>query len=207
MIKTAFSAVALAAALLPSMAAAQIYVGGSIGQSRTSFDNNDYSLATPGIAESQSRSKTAYKLYAGYELSKSVAIEAGYADLGEPKYNYSTAGLSGSATADQSALFVAAKGTVALNDRFGVFGKLGITRNKTEVTAATDNAAVNAALGWPVSDSKTKTRVLFGIGAEYSLNKNVSLRAEYENFGKFGDSNTTGVTKTQLFSLGVAYKF
>ncbi len=207
MIKHALSAVALAAAVLPSIAAAQVYVGGSIGQSRTSFDSNDYSLATPGVAESQSRSKTAYKLFAGYELSKTFAIEAGYADLGSPKYNYSATGVSGAATADLSALFVAAKATYAINDRFGVFGKLGLTRNKSEVSLNSDNAAFNATFGLPVSDSKTKVRALFGIGAEYSLNKNVSLRAEYENFGKFGTSDSTGVTKSQLLSVGVAYKF
>ncbi len=205
--KAVFAAVAAAALSLPSLAFAQFYVGGSLGQNSARFDSNDFATGLAAVTETQDKKETAYKLFVGYDFSKFLAVEAGYANLGTPTYRYAFGAFTGAAEMDQSALFVAAKGTFAVNERFGVFGKLGLTRNKAEVTGSTNSPALDALVGTPFSASKSKVRPLIGIGAEWNMNKNLSLRAELEDFGKFGDTNTTGVTKARLFSIGAAYRF
>jgi OOP family OmpA-OmpF porin len=200
----------LASAVLvgfPSIAAAQFYIGANVGQNNADFNRGHYASGVAGITESQDEKDTAFKLYGGFDINKNFAIEAGYADLGSPEYRYSATGISGQARIEQSAIFVAAKGTLPITQQFGIFGKLGLTRNKAELNGSTNSAAVNSAVGFPLARTKTKSRALIGIGAEYNFSNKVSLRAEYEDFGKFGDGNTTGETKARLLSIGVTYKF
>jgi OOP family OmpA-OmpF porin len=189
-----------------------VYVGGSIGKSRTSFNTSDYSAELPEfVAESTTRSKTSYKAFVGFDINNTWAVEGGYARLGKPSYNYTgigaAAGFNGAATVKQSALFVFGKGTLPLSEQFSVFGKLGFSRNKTKLTGNSNDADFNADFGFPASVSKNKTRVAYGVGASYTLNKQVGFRVEYEDFGKFGSNEDTGRTKVKLLSLGVTYKF
>lgn len=202
--KVGFVVVALATS---SVASAQWYVGGSVGQSSTSFNTADYTLGVAAISESQDKTKTAYKLFGGYDFTKNWAIEGGYANLGKPQYNYSGV-FSGYANVKKSSWFVDAKGTLPISDQSNLFGKLGFTRNKSELYATSSNAAFNALVGFPMSKSKSRNDVHFGVGGEYVATKNIGVRLEYEDFGKFGDRNNgTGRTKTNLWSLGADYKF
>ena len=74
------------------------------------------------------------------------------------------------------------------------FVKLGAARTKT--------TAQFQAAGSFGSDSNTDTSVLAGIGATFAINQQVSVVAEYEQFGKVikdeGDS-----LKADLLSVGV----
>jgi OOP family OmpA-OmpF porin len=201
--RTGFVAAALAAS---SIACAQVYVGGSIGQSSTSF-SNDFSSNIAGISENQDKTDTAYKFFAGYEFTKNWAIEAGYANLGKPQVNYSGFGISGSAEIENSSWFIDAKATLPLNEQFSLFGKLGWAINKSELTANSNNAALNAAVGFPSNQSKSTDDVHYAVGASYSFNQNFSARLEYEDFGKFGNSDNTGSTKSSMWSVGAGYRF
>jgi OOP family OmpA-OmpF porin len=206
--KTGFAVAVVAAS---SIAAAQGYVGASIGQSSTKFNTTDYSLGLATVSESQDKTDSAYKLFVGYDLNKAWAIEGGYVDFGKAKYMYAgtgaLAGLTGQADIKNSAWFIAGKGTIAINEQFGLFGKLGISSNKSKLSGTTNNAAVNAAAGFPMTASKTRTDLVYGVGAEYSVTKQVALRFEFEDFGKFGNDNDTGRTKASMWSLGLGYKF
>lgn len=164
--KTALAVAALA--LSSSLAFAQQgwqqgYIGLSAGRSDTnvSGDNKD----------------NAFKAYVGYDFNKTWGIEGGYADLGSPQY---TAGRG-----DETAWFLAGKGTLPINNQFGLFAKLGATRNKLSLNG--DNS---------------RTDLLAGVGAEYSFNKRVGLRLEYEDFGKFGD-DANGKPRATMWSLGL----
>ncbi|MBS1228307.1 MAG: hypothetical protein H6R17_1584 [Proteobacteria bacterium] len=201
--KAGFVAVALASS---SIACAQVYVGGGVGQSSTTFGNELY-FNIPNVAEDFDKTDTAYKLFAGYEFSKNWAIEAGYAYLGKPQINFSGFGSSGSAQIENSSWFIDAKGTLPLNDQFSLFAKLGWAINRSEVSGSSSNAALNDAVGFPVSESKSTNDVHYALGAEYNFNRNFSARLEYEDFGKFGDTDRTGTTKTDMWSVGVGYKF
>lgn len=206
--------IALAFASTAAFAQANLagaYIGGSLGQSRTSFSASNFSAGSALVSESQDKTDTAWKAFVGYNFTRNWAVELGYADLGEPEYKYSgtgaLAGFNGRARVENSAWFLAGKGTLPIANNFAAFGKVGLSRNKSEATASTNSAALDALLGTPSSASKSKTRVLWGLGAEYAFNRNIGLRLEYEDFGKFGASNTTGETKTRLWSVGLTYAF
>ena len=189
-----------------SLAYAQVYVGGSIGQSMTKFDN-EFRNYDPAVAESSEKTKTAYKVFVGYNVNQYFAVEGGYADLGKPTYKYTESTGTGKSTQKESAWFVAAKGTLPINEQFNVFGKLGLTYNKVK-------GSWNDSYGQPdsnVSYSNTRSSVLYGIGAEYNVTKQIGIRLEYEDFGNFGNKfdsgDETGRTKTSMWSAGIAYKF
>jgi OOP family OmpA-OmpF porin len=190
------------AVALPGLCLAQVpaglYVGVSAGQSSTSFESQDYTFG-PGASDSQDETDSAYKLFAGYNFNRNWAVEAGYADLGKPSYTTRLFGVTGVATVENTAWFVAGKGTLPVGTALGLFAKLGVTQNKSEATGSVGALSV--------SGSKTRTEALVGVGAQYSLTRNFGIRAEYEDFGKFGNSNDTGRTKTSLWSVGVTYSF
>lgn len=196
-----------AVTIFPATAFAQLYAGASIGKNRAEFNASDYRTGVAGISESQNRVQSAFKLYGGYDLNRNLAIEAGYARLGTPKYRYVSSGAVGQAKVRQSSAFAVAKGTFPVNEQFSVFGKLGFTYSRARLEGNSNSAAINAAAGFPAAISENNTRALIGIGIEFSLAKNIFLRAEYEDFGKFGDSDLTGETKARLVSIGVTYKF
>lgn len=169
--------------------AAQGYVGLSAGQSTTSFDARNVSgLGT--VSASDNLRKTAYKFYVGYDFNRNWGAEIGYADLGRPGFSYTSGGLPGSAEAKESAWYLAAKGNWPVNQRFNLFGKLGGTRNRLEVNGA----------------DAAKTDWLLGVGAEYSVSKQVGVRLEYEDFGRFGDDNGVGQSRATAWTLGVTFK-
>lgn len=178
-----------------------LYVGGSLGQSMTSFDSE---FSSGGTSSSQEKTKTAYKGFVGYSINQYLAVEGGYANFGKPKAKVSGTGWSGENSQEESAWFGAAKGTLPINEQLNLFAKLGVTYNK--VTGKWN------ATGESSSASKSRAEMLYGVGAEYNLTKQVGIRLEYEDFGKFGDQFTntgggTGRTKTSMWSLGAAYKF
>lgn len=191
------AALAAAALAVSSLACAEAYLGGSVGQSMTKFDSSDSTLA--GAVTSHEKTKTAYKLFAGYSFNPSFAIEAGYADLGKPSSKFVLPTETIPQTQKESAWFVAGKGTLPINEQFNLFGKLGITQNKVSASWSDSGGGGSA--------SNSRSGVLYGIGAEYNATKQVGIRLEYEDFGKFGNSTGTGRTNTSMWSTGLSYKF
>lgn len=87
--------------------------------------------------------------------------------------------------------------------------KLGFeSRAKMDVTLINPVTNATAKFG-----SLRRSGALFGLGADYAINKNVFLRAEYTlNTGtkttyKSGTQSATFKTKTSAFMIGAAYKF
>lgn len=191
----------------PAIAFAQFYAGISVGQNRAEFNVDDYRAAAAGISESQDTDQSGFKLYGGYAFNPHLAVEAGYARLGTPAYRYTAGGAAGEAEVRQSSIFAAAKGALPITERFRVFGKLGLTYSRARLEGNSDSAAMNAAAGFPVVISENNIRALMGAGIEFALSENFLLRLEYDDFGKFGDSNITGETKARLTSIGLTYHF
>jgi opacity protein-like surface antigen len=54
--------------------------------------------------------------------------------------------------------------------------------------------------------NSTTNNVAIGIGAQYSITDSIALRAQYEDLGTVGDTNT-GTTKMTLITAGVVYSF
>ncbi len=157
----------IAALVLPAHAEG-VYAGGAI--SRTSNFGSFSSSAT--VTETGKNTPTGFKIYGGYDFTPTLAIEAGFADLGKSKIDYSIGGVAGTTygqqKTEQSAFFVAAKQSFKLNEQVSLFGKAGVARNHTEVGTVSGN----------------KTGLYASVGGAYQLTKEVALTLEVERFGK-----------------------
>lgn len=211
------------------------YLGGGLGRSVLSFNSGDFGMQMPGNVSTVTRD-TNYKFFGGYNFSRNWAVEAGYADLGEFKYNvnpilggiYSIKPYAASYNYNfnykAASWFVDAKGTLPITDRIGVFGKLGATFNR-----ASDNFSIGGPylipkgiptqplLPYPYANSSifgyvnrtsstNRMGLLSGVGAEYDASARISLRLELEDYGEFGNQNDTGRARLSIWSLGFIYK-
>jgi len=197
--KILFALVASAAALGGSAAYAQTntqdaagtgYIGLGAAASR-------YDMGQPGTSSTDNRtgSKAAGKIYGGYNIDSTWAVEAGYTDFGKRSYNYTQGGAAGGVNTDAHSYYVAGKGTWPVAKDFAVFGKLGVARNHNEVTT-TGIASV--------SGSDNKTALYASVGGEYAINKNVKVSLEYENYGK---SDIDLGRKAGAITAGLRYNF
>jgi len=156
--KKILMATAVAVAFTALPASAQLYLGGGVGEAKT--DTRE----------------TSWKLYSGYQFNPTWGLELGYNDLG--KYR----------GADIESYSLAVTGTMPLNERWSLLGKLGAAENRPD-------AAANG----------NHTDVLLGVGVGYSFNKNVGLRLEYEDFGKLSDAG--GSSRGRNVGLSLKYGF
>ncbi|OEZ63208.1 outer membrane beta-barrel protein [Duganella sp. HH105] len=179
--------IAMIAALAAPLAvqAEGYYVGGNIGRAEQKAD--------VGVA-SFKESTTAYKLVGGYGFNKNFGAEIGYADLRE----VSVSGNGATLTSKPTAFYVAATGTLPLNEQFSLIGKLGLAAAHEKVTGKYRSTYE--------SSTETRTTPYISVGAAFALNKQVSFVAEYENFGKVAKDGSANI-KADMFSAGVRYSF
>lgn len=127
------------------------------------------------------RSNAGLKLYGGYAVNPNFSVEAGMARLGKVK----------SATDDVKGggLFVDAVGILPLANNFSLLGRVGVFNGKLDSTLVGDDRGTN---------------VKFGAGVEYAIDKNISVRGEWERY-RF---NALGVKPhADLYSVGLNYRF
>lgn len=214
--KKAIAGLCVAATLVSPVALAEDagwYAGGSLGSARAKSDTSaaqfDAELATLGITATSTLSEddTGFKLFAGYQFNKNLAVEGGYADLGKPIEFNSVVTAPGAGTVNgaikNDGWNLDVVGILPINDAFSAFGKVGLYRSKTKLDVSATGAGGTAA----ASASKTETTPKFGLGASYAFTKNVGVRAEWERYKNLGDTNTTGEGDVDLWSIGVSFKF
>ena len=125
------------------------YLTGSIGQSKFDIEG------LPG-----DNKDTSFNVGVGYNFSKNVGLEAGYADFGKTQFS----GVTGKA---QSA-YVGVILSAPLSDVFSVYGRLA--------AASTDRSV--AGFGSKVSERKTEA--FYGVGLAYAFTRNLSGTLEYQ---------------------------
>jgi len=189
------------------------YVGGGLGGSDASFNSSDFSLGLPQVAESQTKTDTGMKLFAGIRFDRNWAAEVGYTNLGKFKYNYNGAG-AGTAGFDYkvSGFTLSGVGTLPLSNDLSLFGRVGLFGSTAKISLATATGAVGTALadaGFTVGSgaSTSKTNLYFGIGGQYDFTRSIAARVEYEDYGEVGDSSDTGRVSVSLISASVLIRF
>jgi opacity protein-like surface antigen len=151
----------------------------------------DHTYNIPGAtAGSSDGYKAGGKIFGGYDLDKTWGVEAGYTDFRSSSFDYTVGGVPGHVESDGHSVYLAGKATAAMNDQFGVFGKLGVAQNKASMSGS-------------VSASDSKTEAYGAIGAQYNLNKQVALTLEYERYGKSKDFGA----KADAWTVGARYNF
>ena len=173
-----------AAALTVAPVFAQGYAGLGLGSSRISgFDN--------GTITGGNTNKSLVKVYGGFQFTPNWGAELQYSDLG--KRDVSNAGVAaGSFTTSQYS--IAGTGTLPLSSGFSLLGKLGVSANRINGSALVGNA--------------NNTSALIGVGASYSITPALSVRVEYEDFGKVATVAANGSSvRANGYSISLKYGF
>jgi OOP family OmpA-OmpF porin len=155
---------------MPACAAGNAYAGIKAGSTSVGFN-----------ALSKS-SDTAYGVLLGYQYNRNFAFEGEYTNLGR----FTTAA---GVTGKSDAWGVNVLGILPFENRFAVYGKLGIVRSGTTTSAAT---GVN------------RIAATYGIGGQFDATPMIGLRLSWERYG-------VGVigqnANDDLYSLAAVFKF
>jgi len=173
----------------PQVPAQGFYMGASVGTT----DADDGSVI-PDLIDSGSvdGKDSGFKIFGGYAFTQSLALEFAYLDLGKISYSGTFGGLPVTGGQIETTAFnFSAVGTLPLNPSFSLFAKAGVL--------FWDAKARDTTGGTPFSASDDGSDLSLGLGATYHFNKNLGLRAEWEQFDA-GD----GIS---LLSVGAVYKF
>jgi OOP family OmpA-OmpF porin len=165
------------------------YVGVNVGSATQKFSYG---------GASGSESKTGAKIYAGSSIDKNFGVEVGYANFGKISKSFVSGANSGNIGVDSFAVYLAATATAPVSDQFAVFAKLGLTANRSKLSATLNGVSRS------VDENHTDT--IIGLGAAYAFSNKLSGVVEYENFGKVVKGDGADI-KADMVSLGLRYKF
>ncbi len=132
-----------------------------------------------------------FRIDGGYHLSRLLAVELGYSTFGDSN---GTVNGSVPATLSLSSFQFAFVGSLPLSPQFDLLGKLGLASNSEQYSDSTGGYG-----------NYSQSDLLLGVGAEFHVNPQVSLRAIFDRYGKF--DNFDPPVKVTSFSLGMVYNF
>ena len=168
----ALAAVVGAAVAFPTVSLAQMkgpdsgwYVGGNIGLAEVDELGED---------------DMSFKILGGYQINRNFGVELGYTDFGKVS---AAPGID----VKGNAIELVGVGTLPLNDKFSLLGKLGFAMGEFKGGGA----------------SADSTELTYGIGAQYNLSPVLGLRAEYQIYTDVGD----GASDVNVMSIGIVYRF
>lgn len=180
----------LAAAAPAAAQDSGIYLGASLG---TGESKN----TCRGIAGACDDNDTAYKLFGGYQMNRNLAWELAYGYLGDVTASGSDAlGNPINFEVTNKALDFSGIVTLPVNDRFAVFGRLGIYRSQVEL-----RGNLGALQGGDHNTSFT-----WGLGLRFDLWRAIAVRAEWQHYPNIGGDNA-GVDDMDLLTLGLVMRF
>ena len=131
------------------------------------------------------------RIAGGYYFSPVFAVEMGYSMFGDSN---TIDPVWGPAVISASSFQLSAVAIMPLNSQFDLVGKLGLASN-----AETYSDASGGYGSWTRSD------LLIGVGGQFHVNSQVSVRALFDSYGKF--DNIFPPMKASSASLGVVYNF
>jgi OmpA-OmpF porin, OOP family len=136
-----------------------------------------------------SESKTTYLIGGGYKFNEIMSVELSYRDMGKVSESDGSDKFSLAFTAIQ----LSAVASYAINDTTALYGRLGMA----QITA---DASVRVG-GFSGSDTDSKNKALFGLGARFAISENAGVRLEYSQYGKYEDLKLSPAT------IGFDYHF
>jgi OOP family OmpA-OmpF porin len=206
--KTRFAIAAAVFGLAAAPALAQFYVGAGAG--RVDHQQNRSNWLPAGGSAAYEDTDTGFKMLAGYRFNEYLGAEGGYNYLGQYTASPVRGASTGKAVIKSDAWTLYGVGTLPLPRDFSLFAKAGVSSNYSKMNfSSTGGAFLSGDTG-----TARKTSFAWGVGGAYAFMKNMSVRVEYEDFGKAGESNNgfTTATKTsdskpRLISIGLVHSF
>jgi len=162
---------------LPAVVSAEMYLGGKLGHS---WLNDSCS-----VSSSCDDDAIGGGVYAGYNFSDMLAVEAGYDVLGDFKSNFTHIGTNYVVDDNLKAFTIAPKLTMPV-DVVDIYGKLGL-------------ALVDY-------DSYDDEALLAAVGVEYDYTPEWSVRLEYQRINNITDEFIQSLDVNSIF-LGLTYTF
>ncbi len=166
-----------------SGAMAQLYMGAGLGYAVVS----DYCKDAVGSCEDSS---LGLKLYGGFNLNPSVAVEVGYLDFGQAKDDLYGAHFD----LEASAVIVNAAFRAPLSRELAGVARIGLA-----------HVTVDEHFNWRSDRSKSTSQLYLGLGLEYALQKNLKATFSYDLTR--GEDAGGGGGNLHLFSAGLQYGF
>jgi OOP family OmpA-OmpF porin len=172
---------ALALAACGAASAADVYLGASAGASDWSIQH------VPGAAIDGD--DYGYKVAFGAHLNPYLAVELGWADLGQA--TLTGTGISGDLKSKGA--FIDLVGMLQTTQDWWLLGRIGAF-----------NGEVKGQVTGVGSASDRGTDLKFGLGAQFDVSKTVMLRAEWERYrvDVFGETSDV-----DLWSVGLSFRF
>lgn len=218
---SALRRISIALALLPTLPATSsagetgFYAGISMGLAATEFDTarneSDLNAALQPLgvsvrASGTDDSKAAFKLHAGYRVTRFLAFEGTYtfaSDLGET-YRIVSGGTGMIRTSFdvQSAQF-SALGLLPLGEQAALFvrGGANVWHLKSSATVSGPGGTVR------INESDSGVGAVLGAGALVRFGDRWGARLEWERMFDVGDPATTGQGDIDLITVGLQYHF
>lgn len=175
-------------------------------------DNLEAIFASVGLDELDASSTlddsdTGFGFGGGYQVNDHLAFEFAYVDLGSIGYRATGTASDGVETLNVEAVLdnsadgavVSVLGILPIGERFSVYGRAGLSILSADGTAriTVDGESQRASQSSQTSDP------VFGVGAEYSLNRNFAIRLAWDRYLNVGTDDVIGDTDADVFSLGL----
>lgn len=173
------------------------YAGGAIGQAKAK--DACTGIAGTGFVGGCDDKDTAWKIFGGYQINRNFGAELGYVDLGEFTASGTFLGAPATASFEAKGLELVAVGTIPFTPQLAAYGKAGAFRWDVDSRAASGAAAAGT--------DDQGTDFTFGVGLKYDFTRNLGARLEFQRYNNVGETNTTGQSDVNLWTLGVMFKF
>ncbi len=170
------------------------YVALDIGQTKATDACSTAGLPAGSTITGCKDTSAALRVALGMEFAPQFSGEVSYGSYGSAALGTATIpgqGVIAGGNWKLSGFQLAGIGALPVSDMFSVTGKIGIASTKID------------AFGM----SATSNNLVWGLGVKFKVNSDVAVRAQYENLGTVGDTNTTGTAKVSLMTVGVVYQF
>ena len=157
-------------------AAAMLISAGALAQAR---ELGFYAGASIGSADLGPDDDTALKVFGGYQINRTLAVEFGYTDLGDVAVI--------GATAKANAWELVGLAQFPVGNRVSLYGLLGLAKVDSE----------RSVLG--VRTSEDSAQLTIGFGGQYDFSPQLGVRGQWQRY----DTDQ----EIDVFSVGFVYKF
>lgn len=184
--------VAVALALAAGLAHAQaqergFYAGAAAGQATV----RDFCTGFSGPGTSCDEKATALRAFGGFQVTKYLAGEVAYTDLGSVSASLGTA----KATVKGVATELDLVGTLPFLPVVAPYGKVGVYRASSRATS-----------NFGFSETVTNTGFTYAAGVRLDLGRRFALRGEWQRYQDVG-GGVMGKTDVDVLTLGGLFKF
>jgi len=186
------------------------YSGLSLGRSQIGIRDSILPVTGATLSNlSGDDSSTGYKLYGGYQFTRNLALEGGYADFARfdaRREIVAPAFGSMSSNIRAGGFYLGAVGIVPLPNRFSLFGKLGTGYTTGTGAFSASGAGLPLLTPTDLGPRRSEWSSKYGLGASYEMSNKLGLRFEYERINSFGDGRM-GEGNVGMWSLGLTKRY